>query len=279
MAQNTTRFSKMHGLGNDFMIIETLSQTFEPRADLIQQWSDRHCGVGFDQLLLITPPPSPDIDFGYRIFNADGSEVQQCGNGARCLAQFVRQRGLSTKNILRVTTPTNLLTIYHEPDGRIKVDMGRPDFSPSSLPFTYPQKQLRYELEIDSEMIYFGAVSMGNPHIVIAVPALDAVDILKIGASLSLHPAFPERVNVSFMQRLTPKQIKLRVYERGAGETLACGTAACAAVVIGQCWEMLDTRVDVLLPGGNLTIDWQIDANPVYMTGSAHFVFDGEITA
>ncbi|NNM58271.1 MAG: diaminopimelate epimerase [Legionellales bacterium] len=258
-------------------MIFTFSYSFEPNVDLSLQWADRHRVIGFDQLLLVTPPPTPDVDFGYRIFNPDGSEVQQCGNGVRCLAHFVRQRAMCHKDSIRVASPTNIMTVQYETDGRFKVDMGKPNLSPSALPFIYPQKQLRYELEIDQQIVYFGAVSMGNPHIVIAVSDLDAIDVTTLGSQLSFHSAFPEQVNVSFMQCLSRGKIKLRVFERGAGETLACGSAACAAVVIGELWEMLDTQVEVILPGGSLSIDWKPNQGTVYMTGSAQYVFDGKI--
>ncbi|MFN7097768.1 MAG: diaminopimelate epimerase [Gammaproteobacteria bacterium] len=277
MAANTIRFSKMHGLGNDFMVIDTKTQAFEPSPAQVRAWSNRHTGVGFDQLLLITNSDSADIDFGYRIFNADGTEVQQCGNGVRCLARYVKEHGMTNKAIIRVATKTTTMQLRYQDDKRIEVDMGCPTFEPSSLPFRYPAQQTGYELELDGEPIHFGAVSMGNPHIVIPVNDINIAPVEKVGAALTQHPAFPEGVNVGFMQIVSRDHIKLRVYERGAGETLACGSGACAAVTIGQRWELLDNRVTVDLLGGELTIAWAGINEPVYMIGSAEYVYDGEI--
>jgi diaminopimelate epimerase len=277
MTANAIRFSKMHGLGNDFVVIDTTTQSFEPTPTLIRAWANRHTGIGFDQLLLITAPPSPNIDFGYRIFNADGSEVQQCGNGVRCLAQYVKQHGMTNKSIIHVATKTSNMQLRYQADGRIEVDMGVPHFEPASLPFRYPAKQSGYELEINGEPIHFGAVSMGNPHIVIPVNDINIAPVEKLGAALMIHPAFPEQVNVGFMQVITRDHIKLRVYERGAGETQACGSGACAAVAIGYSWGLLNSSVNVELLGGELTINWAGENNSIYMTGPAQFVFDGEI--
>lgn len=277
MTANTIRFSKMHGLGNDFMIIETLTQIYEPQSHQIKAWSDRHLGVGFDQLLMITPAISPEFDFGYRIFNADGTEVQQCGNGVRCIAKYVKDRGYTNKTQIQVATNNSHMQLTYQADGQIKVAMGVPNFEPAALPFRYPAKQAGYELQIAGEAVYFGAVSMGNPHIVIPVKDITAAAVASLGKALSEHPAFPEQVNVGFMEIVSPTQLKLRVYERGAAETLACGSGACAAMVIGRSWGLLDSEVTVMLPGGNLILNWDDAATPIYMTGPAEFVFDGEI--
>lgn len=277
MGVNAICFSKMHGLGNDFVIIDTLTQSFEPTPSLVRAWANRHTGIGFDQLLLITKPMSEEVDFGYRIFNADGSEVQQCGNGVRCLARYVKQRGLTNKNEIVVATKNSKMYLRYQSDGRIEVDMGVPNFEPTSLPFRYPAKQSGYELEINGEPIHFGAVSMGNPHIVIPVKDIEMAAVETLGPALTTHSAFPEQVNIGFMQIITSNHIKLRVYERGVGETLACGSGACAAVAIGYLWGLLNSPVQVDLLGGALTIDWAGQNKHLYMTGPAEFVFDGEI--
>lgn len=277
MTANAIRFSKMHGLGNDFMVIDATAKLWEPSPAQVRAWADRHTGIGFDQLLLITSPLSSDVDFGYRIFNADGSEVQQCGNGVRCLARYVKEKGMTAKPTIQVATKTSKMQLRFQTDGRVEVDMGVPNFEPSALPFRYPAKQTGYELEIDGESVHFGAVSMGNPHIVIPVNDINIAPVEELGGVLTNHPAFPERVNVGFMQIVATNLIRLRVYERGAGETLACGSGACAAVAIGHDWGLLDSNVNVDLLGGQLTISWSGAGQPLYMTGPAEFVFDGEM--
>jgi diaminopimelate epimerase len=261
------------------MVIDTLQQAFEPKSQCIQAWADRHTGVGFDQLLLITPPPTPDVDFGYRIFNADGTEAQQCGNGARCVARYVQQRGYTTKSQLRIATIAGAIELNCLPDQQVQVNMGIPDFDPASLPFKVPQQRERYELMLNNEPLVFGAVSMGNPHIALQVPHIASAPVSALGSQLTNHPLFPESVNVGFMEIVNRNEINLRVYERGVGETQACGSGACAAVVINHAWQLLGDTVKVNLPGGWLIIHWEGKTHPVYMTGPAEWVFEGEINA
>jgi diaminopimelate epimerase len=274
---NTIRFAKMHGLGNDFMVIDTLQQAYEPSAQCIRAWSDRHTGVGFDQLLLITPPPRPDVDFGYRIFNADGAEVQQCGNGARCAAIYVHKKDYSTQATLRFATQAGVLEVICLANQQVRVNMGIPNFMPASLPFTVPTQQAHYELAVNDEQIVVGAVSMGNPHIVLAVPHIATAPVIALGAQLTHHPLFPEGVNVGFMEITNRATMQLRVYERGVGETQACGSGACAAMVLGRLWQLLDDTVTVRLPGGCLTVQWEGAQMPVWMTGPATWVYEGDI--
>lgn len=268
----------MHGLGNDFMVIERLTQTVDFDEDLIKQWSDRHTGVGFDQLLVVDPPNSPDIDFIYRIYNADGSEVEQCGNGARCFARFVREKQFSPLKTIRVATNTGVIELKVQEDEQVTVDMGVPNFSPASLPFSTSDQQSLYHLQVGSNNVEFGAVSMGNPHITLNVDDIKQAPVETLGPLLEQHEQFPNRVNVGFMQVISRKHIKLRVFERGVGETQACGTGACAAVAIGQQQGLLDDNVKVDLPGGTLTIEWHGDNTSLMMTGPTAHVFDGAIS-
>ena len=271
------QFSKMHGLGNDFMVIDATSQSFRPDARQVRQWSDRHTGIGFDQLLVVEPTRRDDADFLYRIYNADGSEVEHCGNGARCFARFVRDRGLTDKTQIPVETARGIIVLETMPDGQVQVDMGVPDFEPASLPYLADTRQTHYELQLDDQTLTIGAVSMGNPHAVTLVENLDTAPVRTIGPLIESHADFPNRVNAGFMQILDEHTIRLRVYERGTGETLACGTGACAAVAIGRDWGRLATPVTVELTGGTLIIDWQGPNTSMLMTGPASHVFDGEI--
>ena len=269
-------FTKMHGLGNDFVVIDAISQDISLTADQIRMLADRHFGVGCDQVLLVERPRG-DADFRYRIFNADGGEVEQCGNGARCFVQFVRAHGLTAKYEITVETSGGIIHPRVESDDRVTVDMGVPRFAPAEIPFTAEQESLRYELLVGATTVTIGAVSMGNPHAVTQVDSVDDAPVATLGPMIESHPRFPQRVNAGFMEVVSPQRIRLRVYERGAGETLACGTGACAAVAVGRRWGLLEESVNVELPGGNLTIRWQGDDNPVWMTGPALRVFEGRI--
>jgi diaminopimelate epimerase len=272
------KFTKMHGLGNDFVVIDAISQTVNLTADQIIFLADRQRGVGCDQLLLVESASSEEHDFKYRIFNSDGSEVEQCGNGARCFARFVREKGLSNKATIAVETASGIIYPTIQQNGEVTVDMGYPRFVPALIPFDAEQQSVLYTLSLDTgESIQIGAVSMGNPHAVTIVNDVEQAPVELLGPLVEQHARFPERVNAGFMQVLSPNKIKLRVYERGAGETLACGTGACAAVVSGIQQQLLARIVEVELPGGTLTISWPDDNESVWMTGPATTVFDGEI--
>ena len=270
-------FTKMHGTGNDFVVIDATRARFKPSPALLHRLTDRRFGVGCDQVLVVEAPSTSDVDFDYRIFNGDGSEVGQCGNGSRCLARFVAEQGLSDKPRLRVRTSTSLLELQRRDDGLVTVNMGAPRFEPAQIPLRAPQRQTRYSLQLDGQRIEFGAVSMGNPHLVIEVPDVDTAPVLSLGPKLEPHTDFPERVNVGFLQVVSRDQARLRVFERGAGETLACGSGACAAVVIGRTWDRLGERVTVQVRGGELIIEWRGEGEPVLMTGPAETVFRGEL--
>ncbi|MDH5571278.1 MAG: diaminopimelate epimerase [Gammaproteobacteria bacterium] len=271
-------FTKMHGLGNDFVVIDAIQQQINLTSEQIRFIADRHFGIGCDQLLLVEAAQSPDTDFIYRIFNADGGEVEQCGNGARCFARFVRDKGLTNKNIIKVETASGLITLHIENTGLVSVNMGIPVFEPRLIPFDAPELSLFYYLDVEGENIEMGAVSMGNPHAVLRVDNIDTAPVESLGKLIESHPRFPQRVNVGFMQVIDNRHIRLRVYERGAGETLACGTGACAAVVIGRQQGWLNDMVNVTLPGGELQIIWSGKNDPVIMTGPAVTVFEGTIT-
>ncbi len=271
------KFTKMHGLGNDFVVFDAINQTLNLTSEQVRFLADRRFGIGCDQLLLVEPAQQPGVDFRYRIFNADGSEVQQCGNGARCFARFVRDKGLTDKDTIVVETASGIITLYIETDGQVRVNMGKPDFAPQSLPFLVEGQQLVYEIDLDGESLSVGAVSMGNPHAVLQVEDIERAPVQEIGPKLEAHPRFPERVNVGFMQVLDSGSIRLRVYERGAAETLACGTGACAAVAVGQRWGLLGEEVRVRLPGGELTIRWAGEGEDLWMIGPAISVFEGTI--
>ncbi|MEW6983872.1 diaminopimelate epimerase [Colwelliaceae bacterium 6471] len=270
-------FSKMHGLGNDFMMLDNVTQNVYLSNEQIKQFADRHYGVGFDQLLIVEPPYDPDLDFHYRIFNADGSEVSQCGNGARCFARFVKMKGLINKTKIRVSTQSGKMTLYIERDGNVSVNMPVPQFEPNQIPFKAQKAEGTYILRCEDETVLCGAVSLGNPHCVLTVDSVQDAPLETLGKSLSFHERFPQQTNVGFMEVVKPDYIKLRVYERGAGETLACGSGACAAVVIGQMQKKLAKEVTVELPGGTLKIYWKGPGNPVKMTGPATHVFDGQL--
>ena len=268
-------FTKMHGLGNDFIVIEALEHTVPIPAEKIRRLADRHFGIGFDQMLLVEPPTSTEMDFSYRIFNADGIEVEQCGNGARCFARFVYDRGLTEKKEIRVGTLSGIIVPRLLDDGRVCVDMGAPQFEPGEIPFIAERRQPAYKLELEAGNIEIGAVSMGNPHAVQVVADVDQAAVKSTGPVIEHHPRFPQRVNAGYMQIIDRQNIRLRVWERGSGETLACGTGACAAVVVGIAQGILDNQVKVSLRGGTLDIEWAGQQSPVLMTGPAEYVFEG----
>lgn len=268
-------FTKMHGLGNDFVVIDLVTQRVRLEPPQIRQIADRHFGVGFDQLLIVEPPTRPDVDFRYRIFNADGSEVQQCGNGARCFARFVRERKLTRKSRLVVETASGIIELNVNSNGWVRVNMGVPRLDPAEIPFQASDRAVIYPIDVAGRALEIGAVSMGNPHAVLLVDNVDTAPVDEVGPALERHPRFPERVNVGFLQVVDRQNVRLRVYERGSGETLACGTGACGAVVSGILRGLLDERVRVKLPGGELDIRWAGEGQPVWMTGPTARVFDG----
>lgn len=277
------KFTKMHGLGNDFMVIDGISQHFDPAAAPIVEWADRHRGIGFDQLLLVEAPPLPEAEFGYRIFNADGSEVEQCGNGARCFARFVHEKGLGQNRRIKVATAKGLIVLNLQENGLVTVDMGEPRLAAADIPFAPAPGEaadaLWHEIGLDGASARFSCVNIGNPHAVLVVDDVHRAPVAEWGARLEQHPQFPERVNVGFMQVLDAHHIRLRVFERGTGETQACGTGACAAAVAGMRAGLLARQgaVCVSLPGGDLQIEWAAD-NHVLMAGPAATVFEGTVT-
>ena len=271
------KFTKMHGLGNDFVVIDAVRQRVALSAEQIRFLADRHFGVGCDQVLLVEAPQSQDAEFRYRIFNADGGEVEQCGNGARCFAKFVREQGLADDSTIVVETAGGLIRLSIESNGEVTVNMGVPRFAPCDLPFTAEDEAMFYALDVAGQPVQIGAVSIGNPHAVIVVDDVQAAPVLTMGAAIERHVRFPKRVNVGFMHIVNAQHIQLRVFERGAGETLACGTGACAAVAVGRKRGVLADRVQVDLPGGRLNITWRGGTEPVLMTGPATTVFAGEI--
>ena len=272
------QFSKMHGLGNDFVVVDGVTQNVFFTPETIQRLADRHRGIGFDQLLLVEPPYDPELDFHYRIFNADGSEVSQCGNGARCFARFVTLKGLTNKKDIAVSTQKGNMVLTVKDDNQIRVNMGEPIWEPAKIPFTANKFEKNYILRTDIQTVLCGAVSMGNPHCVVQVDDIQTANVEQLGPLLESHERFPERVNAGFMQIINKEHIKLRVYERGAGETQACGSGACAAVAVGIMQGLLNNRVQVDLPGGSLIIEWNGVGHQLYMTGEATHVYDGFIT-
>ncbi len=270
------RFTKMHGLGNDFMVVDMVTQSVRLSPEQIRDLADRRFGIGFDQLLLVEPPGQLDMDFRYRIFNADGSEVEQCGNGARCFARFVRDKKLTVKELIRVETAKGDIELRVEKNGDVTVNMGEPILDPWDIPFKTDRQSITYNLEVDGRELEIAAVSMGNPHAVLQVDDVDSAPVEKLGPVIHRHIRFPERCNAGFMEIVNPAEIRLRVYERGVGETLACGTGACAAVVAGRLRGMLEETVTVTLPGGSLSITWKGEGYPVMMTGPATRVYEGQ---
>ena len=283
------RFTKMQGAGNDFVVLDETARRYGLSAAQYRFLADRHFGVGADQILTVRPSPAEGVDFEYVIHNSDGSEVEQCGNGARCFARFVHDKGLTDKRVIRVQTLSGVIAPQLQEQGRVTVDMGRPELDAAKVPFnaqglqSQPQGSIqKWPLELDNQvqvaMVYIAPVSMGNPHAVQLVDDVDAALVAELGPLIENHVRFPQRVNAGFMQIVNRGEVKLRVYERGAGETLACGTGACAAVVAGIGWGLLDQKVDVQTRGGLLTIEWSGKAeDAVRMTGPAEFVFEGQI--
>jgi diaminopimelate epimerase len=273
------RFTKMHGQGNDFVVIDGVRQRVSLSAGQVRAIADRHLGIGCDQLLLVERPALAENDFRYRIFNADGGEVEQCGNGARCFARFVLDEGLTDKREIRVETASGVIRPKIEASGEITVDMGAPRFAPRDVPFAAEETRLVYPLVVAGVTVQVSVLSMGNPHAVQVVEDVERAPVATEGPLIENHVAFPQRVNAGYLQPVSRGHIKLRVWERGAGETLACGTGACAAVVAGIRRGLLDEDVRVTTRGGDLKIRWMGDNQPVMMTGDAVRVFDGEIEA
>lgn len=270
-------FTKMQGAGNDFVVIDSYTQPISLTTDQIKFIANRYFGVGCDQLLMVEKTTTPNVDFRYRIFNADGGEVEQCGNGARCFVRFVVEKGLTQKHEVSVETASGVISLQLQDDGQVTVNMGAPRFAPAQVPFEAPSQQTLYPLALTQTEIQISAVSMGNPHAVTVVNDVNTAPVAEYGPQIESHPRFPQRVNVGFMQVLNPHAINLRVYERGSGETLACGTGACAATVSGIQLGLLSSPVTVNTRGGQLTITWAGNQAPVMMTGPAEIVFDGEI--
>lgn len=275
------RFTKMHGLGNDFMVLDLVTQKVKITPKLVKKLGDRNFGVGFDQLLLVEPPTEPDVDFRYRIFNQDGSEVENCGNGARCFAKFVRDKRLTGKDEVTVQTACGRAVLKIHEDKRVQVDMGEPTLSPEKVPFQAQEQAATYTVSVNTDgktqSVELSAVSMGNPHGVLLVNNTEHAPVNTLGAALESHSCFPAKANIGFMQILSRTEVNLRVFERGVGETLACGTGACAAVVAGKLRGQLDMPVTVHLPGGDLEIEWQGPGHSVIMTGPATTVYEGQI--
>ena len=272
------KFTKMHGLGNDFVVFDATVTPLPLTPMQLRSLADRHFGVGCDQILLVEKPRTADTDFYYRIFNADGGEVEQCGNGARCFVSFVHDKKLTNKTRIRVGTLSGVIEPQLEADGQVTVDMGEPVFAPARIPFEAVEQALTYDLAVNKKSLKINCGSMGNPHAVQVVADVESAPVASDGPLIEAHPRFPKRVNAGFMQIVDRGHIRLRVYERGAGETLACGTGACAAVVAGVQRGLLDARVRVTTRGGDLVIAWAGAGHPVLMTGPAVTVFEGEIT-
>ena len=270
------KFTKMHGIGNDFMVVDAISQSAHFRPEQVRKLADRNFGVGFDQLLLVEAPGRPDVDFRYRIFNADGTEVEQCGNGARCFAKFVRDNQLTNKTRIKVETKKGVIQLIVD-DDLYTVNMGVPVLEPVDIPLLAEQRQLAYPFLVQDQTLMVSAVSMGNPHGVLLTDDVNLAPVRTLGKQLECHECFPERANIGFLQICHRRFAKLRVYERGVGETLACGTGACAAMVVGRLHGLLDARVEIKLPGGNLKISWEGEGDPVLMTGPAARVYEGQV--
>ena len=270
------KFTKMHGLGNDFVLIDSVNQSVNLSLEQLRNIANRRLGIGCDQILLIERTES-DADFRYRIFNSDGGEVEQCGNGARCLVSYVYDKGMIQKKEISVETLGGIIFSKLEINGEVTVNMGTPKFEPEKIPFIADKRMLTYLLEVNEKQIEFSILSMGNPHAVQVVEDINQSPVLVEGSLIESHSRFPKHVNAGYMQIVNREHINLRVYERGAGETLSCGTGACAAVVAGITRGLLDSKVTVRTTGGNLSIYWEGGNNPVWMTGPAISVFDGEI--
>ncbi|MEH3021485.1 MAG: diaminopimelate epimerase [Pseudomonas oryzihabitans] len=271
------RFTKMHGLGNDFMVLDLISQHAHIQPKHVRQWGDRNTGIGFDQLLIVETPSKPDVDFRYRIFNADGSEVEQCGNGARCFARFVFDKRLTVKKQIRVETKSGIIELHLKGDGQVRVDMGAPRLQAAEIPFLAEAEALSHAVQVDGETVELSVVSMGNPHGVLRVADVDQAPVQTLGPKLECHPRFPQKANIGFLQIIDAQRARLRVWERGVGETRACGTGACAAAVAGIRQGWLKSPVSIELPGGLLTIEWEGVGQPVLMTGPTTRVYEGQV--
>jgi len=271
------KFTKMHGLGNDFVVIDAVTQNVRVTGSMVRRLANRTLGICCDQVLVIEPPTEEDIDFNYRIFNQDGGEVEQCGNGARCLARYVYDRQLTGKNPILVKTKNRVMTMHLEANKLVRVDMGIPQLDPAQIPFQAEGPAARYDIDVAGETYQVAAVSMGNPHTLLQVDDVDTAPVETLGPALECHSRFPNRVNVGFMQIVDRNTIKLRVFERGVGETQACGSGACAAAVAAIQQELVDSSVTVQLSGGDLNIQWQGENKPLLMTGPAVSVFHGRV--
>lgn len=271
----TILFTKMHGLGNDFMVVDGTRTPFQPQPKQIAAWSNRHTGIGFDQCLMVEKSSEPDVDFFYRIFNADGQEVGQCGNGARCIARFVYERGITIKQTLRIQTTKTVFEVILHDDQTVSVCFEQPQIAPHRIPIQSTQQSDEYTLTIGPDTHRFHVINVGNPHAVIMVNQVQDRDIDLIGQQISTHPFFPEQTNVGFVEILNNHHIRLRVFERGCGETLACGSGAVAAAAICHLYHKLDNQITVSLPGGDLQIEWPKQTGPIYLRGPATFVYDG----
>lgn len=273
--EDELEFTKMHGLGNDFVVLDGVSRPIDLTAERIRRIADRHFGVGCDQVLLVQSTARAEVDFRYRIFNTDGGEVEQCGNGARCFARFVYDRGLIDRKVIRVETMAGDMVLSIQDDGEVVVNMGVPRFQPAEIPFALDHESSEYVINTEQGEVRLGAVSMGNPHAVLVVADVARAPVAQLGPLLERHPLFPNRVNVGFMEVVSPRHIRLRVFERGAGETLACGSGACAAVAVGRVQGLLEAEVRVDLPGGALSINWQGRGEALFMKGPVAYVFEG----
>ena len=272
-----TRFTKMHGLGNDFVVLDAVRQSIRLNADIIKRIADRNLGIGCDQVLVIEPPTDRNIDFNYRIFNCDGSEVEQCGNGARCIGRYIKDQQLSGKKTLRIKTKNRVMEITTTTKNMITANMGEPSFIPADIPLDSEQQNDLYSIDINNSSLKIAALSVGNPHAVLQVDNIDQADVETIGSLIQKHSLFPESVNVGFMQIIDHQNLALRVYERGVGETQACGSGACAAAVAAIKQGLVDKTIEIKLLGGKLTIEWQGEGQPILMTGPAETVFHGKI--
>jgi diaminopimelate epimerase len=271
------RFAKMHGLGNDFVVFDAVNQDLQLTSEKIRRIADRKLGVGCDQILVIGSATDADVDFNYQIYNSNGEEVEQCGNGARCIGRFLALNGLTSKTSINIKTISGVYQIYLREDEMVTVNMGAPIFEPEKIPFSASSQALSYNLDVEGEQVKIGAVSMGNPHAVLQVEDINNAPVSILGPKLEKHSMFPNKANIGFMQVISPQHIALRVYERHVGETSACGTGACAAVAVGQTQGLLDENVTVDLPGGSLHIECENKAAPVLMTGPAQFSFEGSL--
>ena len=270
-------FTKMHGVGNDFIVFDAPAAGYVLEPERLRALADRRQGIGFDQALVLNAPQRPDTALFYRIFNADGDEVEQCGNGARCIAALLHHRGLTRDGAITLDSPAGLIRARIGVDARVSVDMGVPNFEPRSLPFEAPAAADSYPLEVDGQVVSIGAVSIGNPHAVLTVDSVDAAPVATLGPRIEHHPRFPKRVNVGFLQLVSPSQVRLRVFERGAGETLSCGTGACAAVAVARRRGLLEPQVRVGVRGGELQVNWQGPGERIWLSGPTGISFEGHV--